>query len=137
MPASWTATTSWAGGRTRSEADKRRLSHELARLSRREGREILLVFDAPEPMGVAFGGLTRFAGQGQMADAGSSPTFAASRTRGLDRGHRRQEPGRSALGGRAGGALPDAARPPRRHGGEEKPGGQDDFDYWKDVFGVE
>jgi hypothetical protein len=22
-------------------------------------------------------------------------------------------------------------------GGEEKPGGQDDLDYWKDVFGVE
>jgi hypothetical protein len=55
-------------GRSRSESDKRQLSHEIARLSRREGREILLVFDGSQPLGIAFGGLTRFAGQGRSAD---------------------------------------------------------------------
>jgi hypothetical protein len=54
-------------GRTRGEADKRQLSHELARLARQEGRDLLLVFDGPQPLAVAFGGRTVFAGQGKTA----------------------------------------------------------------------
>ena len=125
-------------GRTRSEAEKRQLSHELARLSRREGREILLVFDGPEPMGIAFGGLTRFAGQGQTADA-------------VILGHLRgqQDPrgwivvtDDKSLGDQARwvGARVERCQTIRDRlagGGDEKPGGQEDLDYWKDVFGVE
>ena len=125
-------------GRSRSEADKRRLSHELARLSRREGREILLVFDGPEPMGVAFGGLTRFAGQGQTADA---VILAHLRHQQDPRGCIVVTDDRS-LGDQARwvGARVERCETLRARlgeSGEEKPGGQDDLDYWKDVFGVE
>jgi len=125
-------------GRTRSEADKRRLSHELARLSRREGREISLVFDGPEPMGVAFGGLTRFAGQGQTADA---LILAHLRNQQDPRGWIVVTDDKS-LGDQARwvGARVERCETLRARlagGGEEKPGGQEDLDYWKDVFGVE
>ena len=125
-------------GRSRSEADKRRLSHELARLARREGREILLVFDGPEPMGIAFGGMTRFAGQGQTADA---VILAHLRHQQDRRGCIVVTDDRS-LGDQARwvGARVERCETLRARlagSGEEKPGGQDDLDYWKDVFGVE
>jgi len=125
-------------GRSRSEADKRRLSHELARLARREGREILLVFDGPEPMGIAFGGMTRFAGQGQTADA---VILAHLRHQQDPRGCIVVTDDRS-LGDQARwvGARVERCETLRARlagSGEEKPGGQDDLDYWKDVFGVE
>ncbi len=125
-------------GRSRAEADKRRLSHELARLARQEGREILLVFDGPEPMGVAFGGRTRFAGQGQSADA---MILAHLRQQRDPRGWIVVTDDKS-LGDQARwvGARVERCQMLRDRlgqGGEEKPGGQDDLDYWKDVFGVE
>ena len=124
--------------RTRSETDKRRLSQEIARLARKEGRDILLVFDGSQPLGIAFGGTTRFAGQGQSADA-------------LILGHlRAQQDPRGwivvtddrSLGDQARwvGARVERCQTLRdrlSEGGEEKPSGGDDLEYWKDVFGVE
>lgn len=125
-------------GRSRSEADKRRLSHEIAHLARREGRDILLVFDGPEPLGIAFGGRTRFAGQGQTADA---LILSHLRAQADPRGWIVVTDDRS-LGDQARwvGARVDRCESLRRRlagGGEEKPQDDGDLEYWKDVFGVE
>ena len=125
-------------GRTRSEADKRQLSHELARLARQEGREILLVFDGPAPLAVAFGGLTRFAGQGRSAD---DVILEHLRAEADPRGwivvtdDRRMGDQARWVGARV--ERCQALRDRVGKGAEEKPGGQDDLAYWKDVFGVE
>jgi hypothetical protein len=125
-------------GRSRSEADKRQLSYELARLSRQEGRDILLVFDGSSPLGVAFGGSTRFAGQGQSADDLILAHLRAQRDPHgwivITDDRRLGDQSRWA------GARVERCETLRRRlveGGEEKPTGPDDLDYWKDVFGVD
>ena len=125
-------------GRSRGEADKRRLSHEIARLARQEGRDILLVFDGSEPLGVVFGSRTRFAGQGRSAD-----DLILEHLRGeqdpagwiVVTDDRRLSDQSRWVGARA--ERCQALRSRLATSGEEKPSGPDDLDYWKDVFGVE
>lgn len=54
-------------GRSRSDAEKRRLARECLALARREGREIVVVFDGPDPLPPPPGEV-RFAGAGRSAD---------------------------------------------------------------------
>lgn len=125
-------------GRSRGEADKRQLSHELARLAKREGREIRLVFDGSEPMGVAFGGLTRFAGQGRSADDLILEHLRAQQDPAgwiVVTDDRRLSDQSRWVGARV--ERCETLRQRLAAGGEEKPSGGDDLDYWKDVFGVE
>jgi len=54
-------------GRKRSDADRRRLAHEVARLARRERGRIVVVFDGPAPPR-PLGRDIHFAGHGRSAD---------------------------------------------------------------------
>ena len=56
-------------GRTRSDAEKRRLVGEVARLARSERRRIVVVFDGVAPPGVSYGPDVLFSGPGRKADA--------------------------------------------------------------------
>jgi len=56
-------------GRSRSDADKRRLAREVDRLVRREGRRVVVVFDGTAPPGVSLGSDVLFSGPGRSADA--------------------------------------------------------------------
>jgi hypothetical protein len=124
-------------GRSRSEADKRRLSGEVARLAvRMGGRDVLLVFDGRQPEGVAFAGQVRFPGQGRSAD-----DLILERLRGSPdpRGVTVVTDDRS-LGDQARhlGARVErcaAFRERLAAPASEKPDAADDLDYWKDVFG--
>ena len=125
-------------GRTRSEADKRRLSHEVDRLARQEGWEIVLVYDGPAPLGVAFGGEVRFAGQGHTAD---DVVIGHLRGQRDPHGWVVVTDDRS-LGNHcrhAGARVESCAvfRARLARGTEEKPAEGDDLAYWKDVFGVD
>ena len=125
-------------GRTRSEADKRQLSHELARLARQEGRDLLLVFDGPQPLAVAFGGRTLFAGQGKTADdlilehlrAQQDPHGWIVVTNDRRLGDQARWVGAKV-------ERCDTLRQRLAATGEEKPAGGDDLEYWKDIFGVD
>ena len=55
-------------GRSRSDAERRRLAFELDRFARRSGREVLLVFDGVPAPGLELGPGVRFSGR-QSADA--------------------------------------------------------------------
>ena len=124
-------------GRSRSDADKRRLVREVARLARREKRRIVTVFDGGSPPGVSYGADVVFSGPGRSADEVI-----------LDR--LRREPDRRGwtvvtndrsladqsrwIGARTEGVLPFRAR---LEGGSapEKPEPSDDLEYWMDQFG--
>lgn len=54
-------------GRKRSNAERRRLTHEVARLARGERRRLVLVFDGPAPTR-PLGPDVHFAGHGRSAD---------------------------------------------------------------------
>lgn len=54
-------------GRRRSAAERRALAHEAARLARREGWRVVVVFDGPPPPGT-LGPDVRFSGPGRNAD---------------------------------------------------------------------
>lgn len=56
-------------GRSRSDAEKRRLVREVSRLARRERKRIIIVFDGSPPPGVSYGPHVLFSGPGQKADA--------------------------------------------------------------------
>jgi hypothetical protein len=56
-------------GRSRSDADKRALVREVDRLTRREKRRIVVVFDGVAPPGVSYGADVLFSGPGRKADA--------------------------------------------------------------------
>lgn len=55
-------------GRRRSDADKRELAMQVARLSAAERKRFITVFDGTAPPGVSFGAGVRFAGPGRTAD---------------------------------------------------------------------
>ena len=55
-------------GRRRSDADKRQLAMQIARLAAAERKRFITVFDGTAPPGVAFGAGVRFAGCGRTAD---------------------------------------------------------------------
>ena len=56
-------------GRSRSDADKRRLVREVDALMRAERRRIVIVFDGTAPPGVSYGPDVTFSGPGRKADA--------------------------------------------------------------------
>lgn len=56
-------------GRGRSDADKRQLAREIERLTRRDRRRIVVVFDGTAPPGVSYGTDVLFSGPGRKADA--------------------------------------------------------------------
>jgi hypothetical protein len=125
-------------GRSRGEADKRRLSHEVARLARQEGRDVLLVFDGPAPLAVAFGGLTRFAGQGRSADDLILEHLRAQQDPAgwiVVTDDRRLGDQSRWVGARV--ERCETLRARLRQGEDEKPSEPDDLAYWKDVFGVD
>lgn len=55
-------------GRERSAAERRQLAFNVARLARRSGKRMLLVFDGDPPPSQAFGAEVRFSGGGRSAD---------------------------------------------------------------------
>ena len=55
-------------GRSRSDADKRRLAREVEGLVRRERRRVVVVFDGTPPPGVSYGADVLFSGPGRKAD---------------------------------------------------------------------
>lgn len=55
-------------GRRRSDADKRALAMQVARVASAERRRFITVFDGSAPPGISFGAGVRFAGPGRSAD---------------------------------------------------------------------
>jgi len=55
-------------GRSRSDAERRRLAMQLSRLATTEGRRVVTVFDGSPPPGSSFGADVRFSGPGRTAD---------------------------------------------------------------------
>jgi predicted RNA-binding protein with PIN domain len=126
---------SWPG-RSRSEADKRTLIRDLARLAARERRRVVVVFDGSAPLGVAVGPDALFAGPGKSADERilellrsqhdprgwtvvTDDRALADRARWLGAGVERAR----SLRGRIEGAPP-----------ADKPGPGEDLAYWSEVF---
>jgi predicted RNA-binding protein with PIN domain len=56
-------------GRSRSDAEKRKLVREVWQLARIEHRRIVVVFDGSPPPGVSYGSQVLFSGPGRNADA--------------------------------------------------------------------
>ena len=56
-------------GRSRSDAEKRVLVHEIDTLARREKRRTVVVFDGTPPSDVSYGADVLFSGKGLTADA--------------------------------------------------------------------
>ena len=55
-------------GRRRSDAEKRALAMEIARLGAREGKRFVVAFDGEAAEGLHFGAGVRFSGAGRSAD---------------------------------------------------------------------
>ncbi|MCP3980382.1 MAG: NYN domain-containing protein [bacterium] len=55
-------------GRSRSDAERRKLAMQLGRFGARERRKVVVVFDGPSPPSVAYGTNVQFAGHGRSAD---------------------------------------------------------------------
>ena len=55
-------------GRSRSDAERRKLALELDRFGLRQRRRVTTVFDGSAPPGSSFGGRVHFAGPGRTAD---------------------------------------------------------------------
>ncbi len=125
-------------GRKRSDADRRRLAHQVARLARREAWRIVVVFDGPEPP-VHLGRDVLFSGHGRKADAVivdllrgeqdprgwvavTDDRPLADQCRYLGARVERCARFRSRLG---------------EGGGGEKPEQEDDVEHWLAVFGEE
>lgn len=126
---------SWPG-RSRSEAEKRALSQELARFALREGRKMVVVFDGAQPEGLAFGPETRFAGRGVRAD----DVILEHLRKQSDRQGWVVVTGDRSLGDQArwlGARVErcEALRARMASAGAEKPDAGDDLAYWKEVFG--
>ena len=71
---------SWPG-RSRSDAERRTLAGEIRALARREGREIVVVFDGEPASALASGGDVLYAGKGRDADSVILEKIRASRDR--------------------------------------------------------
>jgi predicted RNA-binding protein with PIN domain len=126
---------SWPG-RTRSDAEKRRLVREIGALARRDRRRIVVVFDGSPAPGVAFGAGVHFSGPGRKADAVILELLSKEAD---PRGWTVVTNDRPlADQGRWTGARVESATDFRkrllRETGAEKPEGSVDLDYWLDVF---
>ncbi len=125
-------------GRKRSDADRRRLAHEVARLARSDRRRIVLVFDGRPPVR-SLGADVHFSGTGRSADE-----VILERLRAEDdpRGWIVVTEDRALadqcryLGARIEKCARFRGRLERADAGE-KPDGVDDLDYWLQVFGSE
>jgi predicted RNA-binding protein with PIN domain len=126
---------SWPG-RTRSDAEKRRLVREIGALARRDRRRIVIVFDGSPPPGVSYGAGVHFSGPGRNADAVILDLLSKEAD---PRGWTVVTNDRPlADQGRWTGAAVESASDFRkrllRTTGTEKPEGSVDLDYWLDVF---
>ena len=126
-------------GRSRSDAERRRLAMELFRLARRERRRVVTVFDGTAPPGSSLGADVHFSGAGRTADQVILELL------------RKEEDRRGWIVVTSDLSLGDqcrylGARPQRcdrfraRLAGEafpEKPEREEDLDYWLERFGEE
>ena len=124
-------------GRPRTDAGRRRLAMELARLARGLGKRITVVFDGTAPPALAFGADVHFAGRGRSADDRMLALLDGERDR---RGWTVVTSDRS-LGDRCrwrGARVERCDLFRRRLGtspGVEKPDREPDVDYWLKQFG--
>jgi predicted RNA-binding protein with PIN domain len=126
-------------GRSRSDADKRALVREVDRLTRREKRRIVVVFDGSAPPGVSYGADVLFSGPGRKADAVILELLRGESDR---RGWTVITNDRSLADQcRYVGARVEAAKTFRERlssdGAGEKPETPGDIDYWLSEFGGE
>jgi hypothetical protein len=126
-------------GRRRSDAERRRLAMQIARLAARERKQYVTVFDGNPPHAAAFGAGVRFSGPGKTADELILEIL------------REQQDRRGWLVVTSDRSLGDQCRylearversdrfRGRLHGtGEgEKPDRENDVDYWLEQFGEE
>ena len=123
-------------GSRRDDGRKRALASAVAELGRRRSREILLVFDGPDP-GVVFPGSVLWSGPGRRAD----DLIRARVVGDLEpRGWTVVTDDRPLADRcRTAGARVVRCGPFRRSlettgGDEEKPSRPDDLDYWESIF---
>lgn len=124
-------------GRRRGDAERRQLFLELQRFGRRIRKQVLVVFDGPEPGPPAFGAGVRFSGVGRSADdvilellrgesdpggwtVVTSDKSLGDQCRWIGAAHERSDRFRARL---------------RSSPEEEKPESEDDVDYWLERFG--
>ena len=126
-------------GRTRSDAAKRELVREVARIERARGRRMVLVFDGTAPPGVSYGADVHFSGPGRKADAVILELLRRDKDPAgwtVVTGDRSLADQCRWIGARV--EAPSALRN-RLVGGAagEKPEASDDVDYWLKQFGGE
>lgn len=124
-------------GRRRSDADKRELAMQIARLAANEARRFITVFDGSAPPGVSLGAGVRFSGPGRTADELILDILREQEDR---RGWLVVTSDRSLgdqcryLGARV--ERCDRFRGKLRGGrASEKPEREDDIDFWLEQFG--
>ena len=126
-------------GRKRSDGERRRLAHDVARLARQEARRIVLVFDGPSPPVGSLGHDVHFSGPGRTADELILEILGAQADR---RGWVAVTEDRSLADQcRYLGARVERCALFRERlagvGEGEKPDRVEDLDYWMKVFGEE
>ena len=126
-------------GRSRSDAERRRLAMQLHRLATRERRRVVTVFDGTAPPGSSHGADVYFSGVGRTADQVILELL------------RREEDRRGWIVVTSDRSLGDqcrylGARPERcdlfrrrlaEKGDGEKPEREEDLEYWLEQFGEE
>jgi len=124
-------------GRTRSDAAKRELTREVARIERSGRRRIVVVFDGVAPPGVSYGSDVHFSGPGRKADALILELLKRERDPAgwtVVTGDRALADQCRWVGARV--EAPAALRKRLTAGPEgEKPDSADDVDYWLKQFG--
>jgi predicted RNA-binding protein with PIN domain len=129
---------SWPG-RTRSDAERRALAVELSRWATAERRQLVVVFDGPEPAGLMFGAGAVFSGGGRSAD---DAILARLRAEAQPAGWTVVTSDRS-LGDRCRALGAHRVRSDEfrkrltRTPGAEKPERESEIDYWLEQFGGE
>jgi predicted RNA-binding protein with PIN domain len=124
-------------GRSRSDAERRRLAMQLSRLATRERRRVVAVFDGTGPPGNSFGSDVHFSGPGRTADDLILELLRREEDR---RGWIIVTSDRS-LGDQCRylGARPERCDLFRRRlagdGAPEKPEREEELDYWLEQFG--
>ena len=124
-------------GRSRSDAERRRLAMQLSRLATRERRRVVTVFDGTAPPGSSFGSDVHFSGPGRTADELILDLLRREEDR---RGWIIVTSDRS-LGDQCRylGARPERCDLFRRRlageAGPEKPEREEELDYWLEQFG--